>query len=423
VSEIDATTDTELGLFQALGVELEYMIVDADTLSVRPIADELLREPSGEIVSEVEHGAIAWSNELVAHVIELKTNGPAATLEGLNEAFAGQVREIGRLLAAHGARLMPTAMHPWMDPHAETKLWPHDYSVVYQTFDRIFGCQGHGWSNLQCVHLNLPFAGDEQFGRLHAAIRMLLPLLPALAASSPICDGRPTGWLDTRLDVYRGNSRKIPSITGQVVPEPVFTRQDYDQQIFQQIYADISPLDPEGVLQHEWLNARGAIARFERGAIEIRVLDLQECPQADLAVCAAIITVLRELVAERWSSLAEQQAWPTEPLAELLAATAREGDAARIQDERYLRAFGFAGSPGSTAGQLWQHLLKHATDVLGPAAEPWQPAWNVIANQGPLARRILRAIDANPGSDRQRLESIYRRLCDCLQQNELFLFG
>ncbi|HWC88763.1 MAG TPA: glutamate-cysteine ligase family protein, partial [Pirellulales bacterium] len=148
MSERDATTETELGLFQALGVELEYMIVDADTLSVRPIADELLREPSGEIVSEVEHGPIAWSNELVAHVIELKTNGPAATLDGLNEAFAGQVREIGGLLAAHGARLMPTAMHPWMDPHRETRLWPHDYSVVYQTFDRIFGCQGHGWSNL-----------------------------------------------------------------------------------------------------------------------------------------------------------------------------------------------------------------------------------------------------------------------------------
>ena len=412
-----------LSLFSAFGVELEYMIVDAGTLSVRPIADELLREPSGEYASEVERGAIAWSNELVAHVIELKTNGPAATLDGLSEAFAGQVRDIGRLLAAHGARLMPTAMHPWMDPARETRLWPHDYSIVYQTFDRIFGCQGHGWSNLQCMHLNLPFSGDEQFGRLHAAIRLLLPLLPALAASSPACDGRTTDWLDTRLDVYRGNSRKIPAITGLVVPEPVFTRQAYQQQIFQRMYAEIAPLDPEGVLQHEWLNARGAIARFERNTIEIRVLDLQECPQADLAICSAIITVLRELVAERWCPLEEQQAWPTEPLAALLVATAREGDSAPIHDEAYLRAFGFDGPAGSTAGQLWRHLLKHAADVLGPAAQPWRQAWDVIGSQGPLARRILRAINAEQGSDRQRLESVYRRLCDCLERNELFVSG
>jgi hypothetical protein len=32
------------------------------------------------------------------------------------------------------------------------------------------------------------------------------------------------------------------------------------------------------VLRHEWVNARGAIARFDRSAIEIRVLDVAECP-------------------------------------------------------------------------------------------------------------------------------------------------
>jgi gamma-glutamyl:cysteine ligase YbdK (ATP-grasp superfamily) len=415
------TIEAEFGLFQALGVELEYMIVDAATLAVRPIADELLRGPGGEFASEVECGTISWSNELVAHVIELKTAEPARSLDGLSQAFAEQVGDIGRRLAAHGARLMPTAMHPWMDPANETRLWPHDHGLVYRAFDRIFGCQGHGWSNLQSVHLNLPFSGDEQFGRLHAAIRLLLPILPALAASSPARDGEATGWLDTRLDVYRGNSRRIPSITGDVVPEAVFSRGAYEQQIFDRIYADIAPWDPEGILQHEWLNARGAIARFDRSTIEIRVLDLQECPRADLAVCAAIITVLRELVAERWCSLQQQQAWPTEPLAELLVAAARDGDEAVIDDVHYLRALGFADPAPCTAGQLWRHLLGHAASVLGPAAEPWREAWDAIGSDGPLARRILRALAAEHGSDRQRLESVYRRLCECLTRDELFV--
>jgi len=47
-----------------------------------------------------------------------------------------------------------------MDPNREMVIWPHDYSVVYEAFNRIFDCRGHGWANLQAVHLNLPFADD-----------------------------------------------------------------------------------------------------------------------------------------------------------------------------------------------------------------------------------------------------------------------
>ena len=36
-----------LGLFEAFGVEMEYMIVERDSLSVVPHADELLREAAG----------------------------------------------------------------------------------------------------------------------------------------------------------------------------------------------------------------------------------------------------------------------------------------------------------------------------------------------------------------------------------------
>jgi hypothetical protein len=90
---------------------------------------------------------------------------------------------------------------------------------VYEAFDRIFDCRGHGWANLQSAHLNLPFSDAEEFGRLHAAIRLLLPILPALAASSPVMDGRLTGRVDSRLDVYRHNARRVPQVSGRVVPE------------------------------------------------------------------------------------------------------------------------------------------------------------------------------------------------------------
>ena len=179
--------------FQCYGIEIEYMIVDRQSLCVRPISDLLLRDADGVIQSELEFDDMAWSNELLAHVIELKTNGPVGCLPGVAERFQDQVQRINQLLSNHDCQLMPTGMHPWMDPIGEKKLWQHDYHTVYETFDRIFNCSGHGWANLQSMHINLPFEGEQQFQVLHSAIRVLLPLLPAIAASSPIVERRATG--------------------------------------------------------------------------------------------------------------------------------------------------------------------------------------------------------------------------------------
>ena len=58
-----------LGLFEAYGVELEYMIVAKDSLDVLPACDRLIEAECGKIESEIERGRIAWSNELVLHVV------------------------------------------------------------------------------------------------------------------------------------------------------------------------------------------------------------------------------------------------------------------------------------------------------------------------------------------------------------------
>src|SRR6218665_2691544 len=298
----------KLHLFEAYGIELEYMLVSEKTLDILPKADDVLAaQAGGEITSDVEFPDITWSNELVRHVLELKTTEPRADLSGLADAMQSHVDRLNVLAAPIGGRLLPTAMHPWMNPGREMELWPHDNHVIYDTFNRIFDCRGHGWANLQSMHINLPFPGDAEFGRLHAAVRLVLPILPALAASSPVVEGEPTGLLDSRLEQYRTNSRRIASITGRVVPEPVYTQADYDREIFQPMFRDIAPHDPTGVLQQEFLNARGAIARFGRGSIEIRVIDLQECPQADIAIARLVIDVLKRLVDETWTPLDRQQ--------------------------------------------------------------------------------------------------------------------
>ena len=82
------TTRAPLHAFAAYGIEIEYAIVDCDTLDVRAIADRLLADVAGAEVNEFADGPIAWSNELSLHVIELKTNGPAPSLDGLDGLFS-----------------------------------------------------------------------------------------------------------------------------------------------------------------------------------------------------------------------------------------------------------------------------------------------------------------------------------------------
>lgn len=411
--------DAPLHLFEGFGVELEYMIVARDTLSVLPVTDKVLRAVAGEYVSDVEWEDMAWSNELVLHVIELKTNGPATTLEELPQKFTANVSRINDLLQPMNGQLMPSAMHPGMDPRREMRLWPHEYSPVYESFNRIFGCQGHGWANLQSVHINLPFADDAEFARLHAAIRLVLPIMPALAASSPIVERRLTGLLDNRLNVYRTNSRIIPSITGKVIPEPVFTRRDYERHILQKMYRDIAPHDPEGILQHEWLNARGAIARFDRNTIEIRVLDVQECPLADLAISAAIVAVLKALTAERWTDLVRQQAWAVEPLEELLLATIKDAELTVITNKQYLAMFGYSSKKDCSAGELWQYLVEQLLPKTVAQTQGWLAPLHTILQQGTLSRRIIKAL----GNDFAvgHIATVYRELCDCLRAGRMFL--
>ena len=415
-----------IGLFEAVGVELEYMIVDAASLDVLPKSDHVLYSVANEYTTEVERGALAWSNELVLHVLEIKTNGPAPALRGLDDAVMYDLREIAKILKSVNGRLMPGAAHPWMDPSQETRIWPHEDNEIYHAFDRIFGCTGHGWSNLQCTHLNLPFAGDGEFARLHAAIRLVLPLIPAIAASSPILDGRLTGLMDSRMHFYRENQKKIPSIAGRVIPEPVYTQCEYEEKILGPMYAEIAPFDPDEILHNEWLNARGAIARFDRSAIEIRIIDVQECPTADMAILHAITCVLRALVSEKWQTLERQKRADTDALNTILLATTHAGEAAIIRDRDFLEAFGIHAREARSR-EVWQHLVESVVAPDRDFTGAWAEAIAVYLTDGPLARRIVRAVAGeNPGVaerlslNREKLHGVYQTLCDCLSENRVF---
>ncbi|RAW00774.1 carboxylate-amine ligase [Pseudochryseolinea flava] len=409
---------TRLHLFQAFGVELEYMIVDKDSLMVKPLTDELLKHVLGTYGSDYDNGMVTWSNELVLHVVELKSSNPEINFSALEHQFAENVRRINAILLGWNAMLMPTAAHPFMNPHVETKLWPHDNNDVYEIYNRIFDCRGHGWSNLQSTHLNLPFYDDEEFASLHAAVRLILPMLPALCASSPMLDGKYSGLHDTRLHYYKTNQAKLPSITGKVIPEQLFSKRNYLNGVYEKIKVDIAPYDKEEILDPIWVNSRGAIPRFDRGSIEIRVMDIQECPTADLAIVTLVIETLRALVKGEFISYGEQIQWTADSLANILDKTIVNGHETLIDDAAYLNVFGMA-STTRQANEVWEHILQKLIANGHGALQRWKPELDIILKHGTLAYRIKKALGTQP--DRARVVSVYKKLSSCLAQNKMFL--
>lgn len=400
-------------LFEVYGIELEYMLIYNATFKVSPKVDVLLTKKNGALTSDIDNGAVAWSNELVAHVVELKTNGPTKDLDNLSEAFHKNIIEINSLLLAENTRLLPTAAHPLMNPLTDTQLWKHSYSEVYELYNRIFDCKGHGWSNVQSTHINLPFFDDKEFEKLHAAIRIILPLLPGLCASSPILEGKSTGFKDNRLEYYKTNQKEIPEMTGLVIPERVFTKLDYYSTIFEPIKKAIKPKDTKGILDHHFLNSRGAIARFDRNAIEIRLVDIQECPQADIAICVLIIETLKLLVNKQLAPLSDQKSWTKEELFAIFNPIIKDGETHEITDLKYLQLFRI--EKNATVNTIWKHLYSLTKATIH---ESHYNAIETILEEGTLATRILKAVDTNYSE--AHIKSVYTKLAECLETNTVF---
>ena len=390
------------------------MIVDRNTLDLLPRADVALgKNEKGEQLSDVEHGPIGLSNELVSHVLEFKCAEPGEGLAQLGKTVHKEIVKANETLKSINAMLLPTAAHPFMDP-AVMQLWPYDCLDIYETYDRIFNCKGHGWANLQSTHINLSFHGDEEFGKLHGAIRALLPLIPAVAASSPFLDSKYCGFLDGRIETYRHNQEKIPSITGKVIPEAVFTYKDYEEQIFNRVKADIAPYDPEHLLNHFFLNSRGAIARFDRGAIEIRLVDIQECPDADIAIAEWEVAVLKGLVEGAFASEAEIRSLDTDALAKILLATTHSAEKTVISDRDYLKIWGIDASE-ITAGEL---VHKITDRIKAKISSHSQELLASLFKRGTLASALVKAVGANPIRDDFVYE--YGKLAKCLAENRLY---
>jgi gamma-glutamyl:cysteine ligase YbdK (ATP-grasp superfamily) len=301
------------------------------------------------------------------------------------------------------ASLLGTGMHPLLKLE-DTGIWTHHHRRIYEEYGKIFNLKQHGWLNIQSFHLNLPYAKEENGVLMHNLLANVSAYLPAIAASSPIYEGNMGANVDNRLAFYKVNQKEVPSITGEVIPEPVSSFGMYKKEVIERYSHDLARAGADKtILFKEWVNSRGVIFRFDRSALEVRVMDEQECIKSDVALSCFVRASIRGLMNSKAEVL------PHSVLVSDFNAVLSKGLNANVLNPK-----------GSTARQVCQQLFDVAWENATEEEKTYLPLVQKRIAQGNLSdvikERVLRK--AQRTDLKEAIVSVYSTLIKCLASNQ-----
>ncbi len=385
-----------------MGPEHEFSLVDEE-LKVKPIVDKIMKSLAGRIVNNICKEGFCFGKELQAHVSEVKASIPFESPLRFEETMQKAVSSLEEIVQKRfDAYLLGTGMHPFLLLN-ETRIWQHRDRRIYDALSQIFNMNQHGWLNIQSFQLNLPYRSESEGIRLHNLIVNLIPYLPAISASSPIYESRVGRLKDNRLHFYGVSQKEIPSITGDVVPEYIASFDEYQRRIISAYTSELKRADaPALLLGKEWINSRGAIFRFDRKAIEIRVMDEQECIKMDVALSCFIRAVLRGWMGSEFNHQ------PRDVLINNYQAIVKDGLEAAVDHPA-----------GKNAREVCLSLLDTANDNATTEEKKYLTLIEDRIARGNLSNLILRdvVIFASERNFHDSVAEVYRRLIKCLQSN------
>jgi gamma-glutamyl:cysteine ligase YbdK (ATP-grasp superfamily) len=385
-----------------LGPEHEFALVDQE-LKPLPISDKIIKAYCGKIINFIELPSFTFGKEMQLHVIEVKANRPFKTATEFEDTMQNAVSTLSHIVGEHGAALLGTGMHPLL-MLKDTGVWPHYHKKIYQEYGKIFNLNQHGWLNIQSFHLNLPFQGEADAVQAHNYLVNLCAYLPSIAASSPIYEGKNGSDTDNRLKFYKLNQKEVPSITADIIPQYVTSLSQYKREVIGRYSADLAKAGANStLLNREWVNSRGVIFRFDRSALELRIMDEQECIKSDVALGCFIRSALRGLITDNAEFL------PHDLLITDFNAVIKEGLNAKVTNPF-----------GKTAKHVCQHYLalaeEHADD------DDKKYLWLIrkrldCGNLSDLIREHV-ARRAQKTDLHEAIINVYSTLIKCLKDNE-----
>jgi gamma-glutamyl:cysteine ligase YbdK (ATP-grasp superfamily) len=357
------------------------------------------------MVNFIEMPDFSFGKELQLHVMEIKANQPFKTPSEFEETMQTAVSTLSGIVQKHGANLLGTGMHPLLRL-SDTGVWPHHHRRIYQEYGKLFNLNRHGWLNIQSFHLNLPYETDKDATQIHNQLSNLSTYLPAVTASSPIFEGKEGEDVDNRLRFYKQNQQEVPSVAGDIIPEYISTLRGYKKDVIGRYSADLAKAGAdETLLNREWVNSRGIIIRFDRCALEVRVMDEQECVKSDVALACFIRSALRGLIAS------DAGLQPHEVLVKDFNSVIKDGLDAKVQSPN-----------GKTAREVCRHYLKLAQANADADEKKYLPLVAHRIDEGNLSTQIRSQVQkrAEKTDFHEAVVDVYSTLIKCLRVNEPF---
>lgn len=271
-----------------IGVEEEFFIVDPDTR-------DLISRPTEAIFETCErnagpHGIV---HEFLNTQIESNTK-VCTSISELRDALHETRGIVIDAAQSHDAAVIAASMHPFAQWHYQTptpKKRYEDFELRMQDAVRRLLVSG--------MHIHLGFNDKDQRIRIMSALRNFLPLFSVLSASSPIVEGRPTGFRSFRLSFLGGLPR-----TG--IPPNLSSWSEYEQ-----VVTGLQSLDFINDGTELWWDIRPST---KYPTIELRICDTCSLVEDAVAIAALYVCLVRFLL--NLDSIGELPVTQNKPLIE-----------------------------------------------------------------------------------------------------------
>ena len=143
------------------------------------------------------------------HVMEIKANQPFKSPIEFEETMQNAVTTLNEIVQKHGAMLLGTGMHPLLKLK-DTAIWPHYHKKIYQRIRQNLQPKPAWMAKHPKLPPKPPYQKEADAIQIHNQLANFCAYLPAIAASSPIYEGKKVRTLITDFNSTRSTKKKCP---------------------------------------------------------------------------------------------------------------------------------------------------------------------------------------------------------------------
>ena len=312
-----------------LGVELELQILDAETLDLAPVGDDIL-----ETIPEALSDSV--KPELYQCCVEISTD-VCQDVDEVGRDLQAKLDLVKERASRFGARIGWGGSHPfaaWLDQ--DISISERYQGLIEENQDTIRRQLTFG------LHVHVGMPDGDTAAKVCTRVSHYLPILLALSANSPFWCGRDTGLSSYRLDVMG---------TAPTGGQPPFLR---DWAGFVRLAEHLASVGSIKTTKELWWDVRPS---DRHGTVEVRICDMPADLTSAQALTALIQSLTHHMAQDRQFKLVELTEFGRLMIRQNRWRAARYGLDAVLVD------------PETGRNEVARDSIRRMADLLAPTAE------------------------------------------------------